>query len=262
MSEAPRATPPPGGQPDSSTGARRPRVLLGHGGPVIAGAARRILDAHGFDAEIASNARSVEQALARGGWDALVVDVALPGAPGFELAAPARAAGVKVVILVASVFRRTSYKRQPQRLYGADDYVEIHHLGDHLPARLRTHLGLGDSQRASESLREVLVTLRERGDDHLRNLTPKALATLIVADLLLYNGDRITEAATVEEALAAVGSDLDGARELFEQLRSHGDSRSDGDHDSGDLIGEAFRELVAGLEQRSATHATNRGDEP
>ena len=249
MSEAPRATPPGQGPP-------RPRVLLAHGGPVIAGAAQRILEAHGFEAEIAANARGVERALADGGWDALVVDVALPGAPGFELAAPARAAGVKVVILVASVFRRTSYKRQPQRLYGADDYVEIHHLGDHLPNRLRAHLGLGDSELPSETLREVLGTLRERGDDHLRDQTPKGLATLIVADLLLYNGDRVTEAGTVEEALAAIGRDLDGARELFEQVRSRDDVRP-----AGDPIGEAFRELVAGLEQRSA-QANNRGEEP
>lgn len=256
MSEAPRATPPPGGQPDSSIAGRRPRVLLAHGGPVIAGAAQRILEAHGFEVEIVIHAAGVEQALALGGWDALVVDVALPGAPGFELAGPARVAGVKAVILVASVFRRTSYKRQPQRLYGADDYVEIHHLGDHLPNRLRAHLGLGDAELTSETLREVLGTLRERGDEHLGEQTPKSLATLIVADLLLYNGDRIADAGTVEEALAAVGRDLDGARELFEQVRSRSEARPD-----RDLIGEAFRELVAGLDQRTTAHANNRGDE-
>ena len=64
---------------------------------------------------------------------------------------------------------------------------------------------------------------------------------LIVADVLLYNGDRITEADSVEEALAAVASDLDGARDLFGQVRP--------EVIEGDLIGEAFRELVAGLER-------------
>jgi DNA-binding response OmpR family regulator len=171
MSEASRAKPLTG-QVDGlpPTGAKRPQVLLAHGGPVIAGAAQRILEAHGFEVEIARDSTGVEAALDRGlaRWDALVVDVALPGAPGFELTGPARDAGVKVVILVASVFRRTSYKRQPRRLYGADDYVEIHHLGDHLPNRLRAHLGLGDSQLPVETLREVLGTLRERGEKHLR----------------------------------------------------------------------------------------------
>lgn len=253
---------PLGGRADESTdpgeadrvddAERRPRVLLGHAGPVIAEATRRILEAHGFDAQVAIDTRAVDLALAREGWDALVVDVALPGVPGhdltgFELTAVAREVGVKVVILVASVFRRTSYKRQPRRLYGADDYVEIHHLGDHLPSRLRAHLGLGDAsgEPTVESLREVLGTLNERGDEHLLEQTPRGLAMLIVADVLLYNGDRITEADSVEEALAAVASDLDGARDLFGLVRP--------EVDEGDLIGEAFRELVAGLERTGET---------
>ena len=246
-SPANRATRSPAAEsgPDKS----RPRVLLGHAGPVIAEAAKRILEAHGFDAQIATDARAVERALARGGWDALVVDVALPPVPGyeltgFELTSVARTAGVKVVILVASVFRRTSYKRQPRRLYGADDYVEIHHLGDHLPSRLRAHLGLAVASTggaAVESLREVLGTLNERGDEHLLEQTPRGLAMLIVADLLLYNGDRITQVDSVEEALAAVASDLEGARDLFGQVRP--------EVVDGDPIGEAFRELVAGLER-------------
>jgi DNA-binding response OmpR family regulator len=238
------------GRAEDSPG--RPRVLLGHAGPVIAEAAKRILEAHGFDAHVAIDSHAVEQALERGGWDALVVDVALPGASGseltgFELTSVARTGGVKVVILVASVFRRTSYKRHPRRLYGADDYVEIHHLGDHLPSRLRAHLGLTGpaggpaGESTSESLREVLGTLNERGDEHLLEQTPRGLAMLIVADVLLYNGDRITEADSVEEALAAVASDLDGARDLFGQIRP--------EVIEGDLIGEAFRELVAGLER-------------
>ncbi|PRQ04396.1 osmolarity response regulator [Enhygromyxa salina] len=239
MAGTPHAKPPLGGGPVSTNGAR-PRVLLGHSGPVIAGAAQTILDAHGFAVEIAGDSDDVESALGRAAWDALVVDVALPGAPGFELTSVARAAGVKVVILVASVFRRTSYKRRPRRLYGADDYVEIHHLGDHLPNRLRAHLGLRDSQLPAETLREVLSTLNERGDDHLLEQTPRGLATLIVADLLLYNGDRITEADSVEQALAAVAADLEGARDLFGQVRP--------EVSEGDLIGEAFRELVAGLD--------------
>ena len=228
-------------QVESPTRGHRPRVLLGHSGPVIAGAAQRILDAHGFHVEIAPDSASVNAALERQRWDAFVVDVALPGAPGFELTGVARAAGVKVIILVASVFRRTSYKRRPRRLYGADDYVEIHHLGDHLPNRLRAHLGMRDSELPTETLREVLGTLNERGDEHLAQQTPRGLAMLIVADLLLYNGDRITEADSVEEALAAVGSDLDGARDLFGQVHP--------EVSEGDLIGEAFRELVAGLDR-------------
>jgi len=234
MAETSRAQP--------SATASRPHILLGHGGPILAGAAQRILDAYGFEVEVAPNSASVETALSSDAFDALVVDVALPGAPGFELTGMARAAGVKVVILVASVFRRTSYKRRPRRLYGADDYVEIHHLGDHLPQRLRAHLGLDDMPLADETLREVLRTIDERGDSRLREQSPRGLAQLIVSDLLLYNGDRITEAESVDDALTAVATDLDGARDLFEQVRPNAEG--------GDLIGQIFRELVSSLDGR------------
>ena len=34
------------------------------------------------------------------------------------------------VVLVASIYNRTGYKRRPTSLYGADDYVEQHHIPD------------------------------------------------------------------------------------------------------------------------------------
>lgn len=227
---------------------RRPRVLFAHGRPIIGLAVSRVLAAHGFTVEQVGHAEQVHAALATGQFDALVVDVALPGAAGFELTGPARDAGVKVVILVASVFRRTSYKRRPLRLYGADDYVEIHHLGDHLPQRLREHLGLGVSELPAETLREVFEVLHASGDQRLSEEAPESLAGLIVADLLLYNGDRMAEAETVEQALAAVAGDLGHARALFAQVRPELARSGEA---GPDLIDAAFRKLVASLDSRS-----------
>ncbi|MFV8756184.1 response regulator [Nannocystaceae bacterium ST9] len=245
MSGAPQPHPPGSGLAGAG---RRPRVLFAHGRSIIGLAVSRVLSAHGFSVEQVADADQVHAALAGGSFDALVVDVALPGAPGFELTGPAREAGVRVVILVASVFRRTSYKRRPLRLYGADDYVEIHHLGDQLPARLRAHLGLGVSELPAETLREVLEVLHGTGDQRLREETPESLAGLIVADLLLYNGDRVAEAESVEQALSAVAGDLEHARALFAQVRPElvreGEPRTD-------LIDAAFRKLVASLDSRS-----------
>lgn len=222
---------------------RRPLVLFAHARAPIGRAVDRVLSAHGFTVIQAHDAAQVLAELAERRFDALVVDVALPGAAGFELTAPAREAGVAVVILVASVFRRTSYKRQPQRLYGADDYVEIHHLGDHLPQRLRERLGLGVSELPAETLREVVELLHASGDARLVEETPESLASLIVADLLLYNGDRMAEVDGVEQAFAAVGKDLEGARALFAQVRPEL-SREAGP----DLIDAAFRKLVASFD--------------
>jgi CheY-like chemotaxis protein len=228
---------------------RRPRVLFAHGHSIIGVAVSRVLFAHGFSVEQVGHADQVRAALVEGQFDALVVDVALPGAAGFELTAPAREAGVQVVILVASVFRRTSYKRRPLRLYGADDYVEIHHLGDHLPQRLREHLGLGVSELPAETLREVLEILHASGDARLGEESPESLAGLIVADLLLYNGDRMAEAESVEQARSAVAGDLEHARALFAQVRPEL-ARADGQA-RPDLIDAAFSKLVASLDSRS-----------
>ena len=40
------------------------------------------------------------------------------------------------VVLVASIYNRTGYKRRPTSLYGADDYVEQHHIPDALVGKL------------------------------------------------------------------------------------------------------------------------------
>jgi DNA-binding response OmpR family regulator len=246
MSSAPQPHVPGSGLAGAG---RRPRVLFAHGHAIIGMAVSRVLFAHGFSVDQFGHADQVYRALAEGKYDALVVDVALPGAAGFELTGPAREAGVQVVILVASVFRRTSYKRRPLRLYGADDYVEIHHLGDHLPQRLREHLGLGVSELPAETLREVLGILHASGDSRLSQETPESLAGLIVADLLLYNGDRMAQAESVEQARLAIANDLDHARALFAQVRpelalAEGEGRTD-------LIDAAFSKLVASLDSRS-----------
>ncbi len=230
-------------QPGQAKAHAEPHVVLAHSGRVIAGAARCILSAQGFRVSIAEDADAVRAALAPGpeaSVDALVIDVAMPD--GFEMVTPARVAGVRCVILVASVFRRTSYKRRPRRLYGADDYVEIHHLGDHLPQRLRKHLGMGELYAQQEGFQAVLEGLRDRADDRLGRQTPEGLAALIVADLLLYNGDHVSDADSVDEAYAAVAGDLAEARELFAGIDPEAASSD------RDLIGESFRRLVRGLE--------------
>ena len=113
-------------------------VLVAHERPAIGQAIRRVLAAQGFRIEVASRGEDVAAALAARNFDGLVLDVAMPGPPVHELVElakkPERPVGA--VILVASVFRKTSYKRKPQQLYGADDYVEIHRLGDELPSKL------------------------------------------------------------------------------------------------------------------------------
>ena len=57
----------------------------------------------------------------------------------------AHAGGGDAAALVATVHRRTSYKRRPARLYGADDYVEIHRLGEQLRGHHRREVEATDT---------------------------------------------------------------------------------------------------------------------
>jgi hypothetical protein len=158
-----------------------------------------------------------------------------------------------VVILVASVYRKTSYKRRPVRLYGADDYVEIHHLGDMLPSKLRQLLQLPASglppgkQAALED--EAHLALEVEGDSRMSEHDRDSLASLIVADMVLYNGDRIAGAADLAAAEAAVADDLAIARELMDQVARAGG----GTAQQPDPIGRAFRSLMRAMGRLEVT---------
>lgn len=70
---------------------------------------------------------------------AMVVDVGLTGIYGFELCERLKSdpdtRDIKIILL-SSVYGLTAYKRAPVTLYGADDYIEKHHLGDQLVTKL------------------------------------------------------------------------------------------------------------------------------
>ena len=73
---------------------------------------------------------------------ALVLDVALPEVHAYEIVEEAkRLLSAPAVVLVASIYNRTGYKRKPTSLYGADDYVEQHHIPDQLLPKLERLVG-------------------------------------------------------------------------------------------------------------------------
>jgi CheY-like chemotaxis protein len=226
------------------------QILVAHERAVIGQAIRRVLTAQGFRVQVVADGDAVAAALRAAAWDALVLDVALPGPPLHALVELARqhAAGhepVRAIVLVASVFRRTSYRRKPQQLYGADDYVEIHHLGDQLPSKLWKLLAADPSGISGMLEAEaVLATLQaDAGDPPAQDdaaARSARLAELIVADVVLYAGDRLLAAESPAQAREALADDLAGARGLYRSVA--------GDVPAGaDPIGDAFDALVRSL---------------
>ena len=237
----------------------RPSILFAHERPGVARAVQHVLDRHGMETVEARSGAAAIALLEKRRFAALVVDVALPGEPGYELGRRAKDLaelpdrGAPFVVLVASVYRKTSYKRRPMRLYGADDYVEIHHLGDMLPAKLRALLHLPDPRLRQEQQTELEdqthQALEAEGDSRMSEQDPDSLASLIVADMVLYNGDRIVNALDLAAAEAAVADDLAIARDLMDQVAR----ASGGTAGQPDPIGRAFRSLMRAMGRVEAT---------
>lgn len=222
----------------------RSQILIAHERPALGQAIRRVLEAQGLQVAVVSDSAAAAKALRERSFAGLVLDVALPGSvPCFELIQLAKTGvtpPVRAVVLVASVFRRTSYKRRPNQLYGADDYVEIHHLGDQLPGKLWRLLGSDPSGMGMIEAEAVLSTFQEEGDQRLFEQRGRAerLSELIVADMILYAGDTLMAATSSAEARQMLGKELDAARQLYKQINPIPLAPG------VDPIGSAFDELI------------------
>jgi CheY-like chemotaxis protein len=179
---------------------------------------------------------------------AVVLDVALTDTMSFQviehIRGSAELSGVKV-ILVASVFNRTAYKRRPESLLGADGYVEQHHITDHLPERLAALLGLpvpSSSHRMGADVRQRLLDGEARtdlaGGDRVR-----ALARSIVADIALYHEADFRRAAAGGEVAELKQALAEGRRLLREMVHEE-------DLGGLDPIGAAYDEILRTMEAR------------
>lgn len=115
-------------------------ILVAHDSEVVRYLVSNVLTEAGFHVEMVTNGidamkKAVEQR-PRG----LVLDVGLPGIYGFELCERLKSnPGTKdiKIILLSSVYDMRRYKRTPASLYGADDYIEKHHIQDLLAVKLK-----------------------------------------------------------------------------------------------------------------------------
>lgn len=130
---APKRTAPLAG----STG---PLVLVAHDSEVVRYMVYTVLTDSGYRAETASNGLEALKKATEMKPQGLILDVGLPGIYGFELCERLKgdpATKSIKIILLSSVYDKRRYKRTPASLYGADDYIEKHHIPDYLPAKLR-----------------------------------------------------------------------------------------------------------------------------
>jgi predicted Zn finger-like uncharacterized protein len=117
-----------------------PLILVAHDSDVIRIMVKDVLIHAGFRVDIAADGIEALKKVTENKPLGIVLDVGLPGIYGFELCERLKGnpatKSIKIVLL-SSVYDMRRYKRTPTNLYGADDYIEKHHIPDFLPIKLR-----------------------------------------------------------------------------------------------------------------------------
>ena len=187
----------------------------------------------------------------------ILLDVALPRMFGFEVCESIRnTEDIKdtKILLIAAIYDQTRYKRAPVSLYGADDYIEKHHIHDLLIKKIENLLSESPVEKVLPEIvhsKDPLVSNLE-GEDLSKKLDEssagfegeehekaKRLARIIVSDIALYNEHLLNE-----------GVDIDDYHELFKEDLEEGNKyfreRVPKDiWEKRDYIMELFDELIA-----------------
>jgi predicted Zn finger-like uncharacterized protein len=117
-----------------------PVVLVAHDSEMVRETIGTVLLEAGFRVDMAADGIEALRKAMENRPAALVLDVGLPGIYGFELCERLKGnqetAKIRIILL-SSVYDMRRYKRTPVNLYGADDYIEKHHIPDLLSAKLQ-----------------------------------------------------------------------------------------------------------------------------
>ena len=197
----------------------RDRVMVANPNPPFCSAIKDFLSGRNFDVIIAKDGVEALQFLEIKIPDVALVDVALPGMYGFELCDfikdSEKLKDIKVILL-ASIYDKTRYKRMPNSIYGADDYIEMHHIPDQLVPKINNLLGkdinsemapgkaqarefeavVMDEERFSEKIKDmaaqdIKVEMAEGGGRGNAQEEAMRLARIIISDIILYNQETV-----------------------------------------------------------------------
>lgn len=120
------------------------KVLLAIDGEGTKEMIKELLSGAGFKVVEANSGKEILPLLNQQRPAVALIDVGLPDGLGSEFCNMIKKdprLNKTIVILVASIYDKSNkYRRQPSSLFGADDYIERHHVEKDLLARIRKHL--------------------------------------------------------------------------------------------------------------------------
>ncbi|HEY6872601.1 MAG TPA: response regulator [Geobacteraceae bacterium] len=122
-------------KPAVAPAAARIKVVVANESPAFCAAVQKVLAPEPFEVFSYNDGRGALAAIEQLKPDVVLLDVALPSMYGFEVCEAVRknpALSAVKLILIAAIYDKTRYKRAPNSLYGADEYIEKHHIPDSL----------------------------------------------------------------------------------------------------------------------------------
>ena len=210
-------------------GGRPVTVVVANESPDFCASVAHILESEPFTVLCCHDGREAMDLIEEHLPDVVLLDVALPTLYGFEICDRIRntpALSTVKTILIASIYDKTRYKREPQSLYGADDYIEKHHIPDALSAKIYRLVfgpepvdqdleGISSAEEEKptdldniseqelldqEMVREALRRDEEAKTSSCESLLmsdahnkARRLARIIVTDIALYNQKKVEE---------------------------------------------------------------------
>ncbi|MBI5042738.1 MAG: zinc-ribbon domain-containing protein [Nitrospirae bacterium] len=128
-------------------------ILVAMDGDAASKIINELLVEHGYEVLHASDGRTALSLIQEKRPAVAILDVGLPQIFGFEISEIIKNSEKlkdTMVILIASIYDRMRYKREPQSLFGADDYIEKHHIRDSLINKIKRLLKANFPEQAPE----------------------------------------------------------------------------------------------------------------
>jgi predicted Zn finger-like uncharacterized protein len=225
------------------------RILVAHSDEAFCGTVGDILARDGFSFQLCHDGQAALRSLEAAPPQVALIDVALPGLFAFELVDRVRSRpalkDIKILLL-SSVYNKMAYKRTPSSLYGADDYIEKHHIpNDLIPKihrlitraeplterqisppeeevagrKLEKREAVAESREYIEEINTLLRCAEEREvqADASSEAREKArrLARIIVSDIALYNQEQVDEGIRTGRLYELLEEEIAEGRRLF-----------------------------------------------
>jgi len=245
--------------------AGRIRVVVANESLPFCDAVAKILADEPFEILICTDGKEALETVERVCPELLLLDVALPTMFGFEVCERVRQnpalSGVKIV-LIASIYDKTRYKRSPNSLYGADDYLEKHHIPDSLiPMIYRLVSGsappptspspseLALQERSRTEIRQAEVS-QTQGEQMGRldtrqtelseaQLKARRLARIIVSDISLYSQAKVEQGVRDGNFYVILADDIREGELLYRQRVA------ESVRETSSYLTDAFEDLIA-----------------